>query len=245
MNIENALKSIGLHYREIRVYLATLELGESTVTPISKKSDFKRTYCYDILEELKKRKLVDYIEKDGRRRYFAEDPKYIEEKLKNNLTGFQELLPELRSIYNKAPQKPKVRYFEGKEGIISLYEEAQKANELLAIGSIPSIYQHLGDFFDQHIENIVRKKIKVRELIVYEKTPPEYIKRYKTPLQEARYLPKEINISTDMMIFANKLAMISYEDSLHAVVVESSSIVDTQKALFEMIWKQAKQIINN
>ncbi len=241
-NIEDSLKSIGLHYREIQVYLATLELGESTVTPISKKSGFKRTYCYDILEELKRKKLVDYIEKDGRRRYFAEDPKRIEEKLKSNLTGFQELLPELRSIYNKAPQKPKVRYFEGKEGIISLYEEAQKAEELLAIGSISSIYQHLGDFFDQHIEHIVKKKMKIRELIVHEETSPEYIKHYKKPLQEARYLPKGINITTDMMIFANKLAMISYEGDLHAVVVESSSIVDTQKALFEMIWNQAERI---
>ncbi len=242
MNIEDSLKSIGLHYREIQVYLATLELGQSTVSPISKKSGFKRTYCYDILEELKKRKLVDYFEKNGRRRYFAQDPKQIEEVLKSNLIGFQALLPELRSIYNQAPEKPKVRYFEGKDGIMEIYQEAQNTKELLAIGSISSIYGNLGELFDEHIRKLLHKKVSIRELIVNEGEAPKYICAYQKPLQEARYLPEEVNISTDMMIFNNKLAMISYGGDIHAVVIESSSIVDTQKALFEIIWAGAERI---
>lgn len=242
MNIEDSLKSIGLHYREIQVYLATLELGQSTVSPISKKSGFKRTYCYDILEELKKRKLVDYFEKNRRRRYFAQDPKQIEEVLKSNLIGFQALLPELRSIYNQAPEKPKVRYFEGKDGIMEIYQEAQNTKELLAIGSISSIYGNLGELFDEHIRKLLHKKVGIRELIVNEGEAPKYISVYKKPLQEARYLPKEVSISTDMMIYENKLAMISYKGDIHAVVIESSSIVDTQKALFEIIWAGAERI---
>lgn len=242
MNIEDALKSIGLHYREIQVYLATLELGESTVTPISKKSGFKRTYCYDILEELKKRKLVDHIEKNGRRHYFAEDPKRIEDELKSNLDNFQSSLPELRSIYNKSPEKPKVRYFEGKEGILEIYKEAQQTEELLAIGSPSAIYEHIGQEFDEHIKKLLQKKMSIRELITNENKLPEYTKPYKEPLQEARYLPKDIKINTDMMIYANKLALISYGENVHAVVIESSGIVDTHKALFEIIWAGAERI---
>lgn len=241
-NIKQTLESVGLNEREVKVYLAALELGESTVLPISRKAGIKRTYCYDILSDLQEKNLVTFFEKNNRRRYVAEDPKKLEALLKNRLKDFEAVLPELRSIYNKAPQKPKVKYFEGKEGIISLYEEAQKADELIAIGSISSIYQYLGDFFDQHIENIVKKKVRVRELIVHEETSPEYIKHYKKPFQEARFLPKGLNISTDMMLFANKLAMISYEGDLHAVVIESSSIINTQKTLFEIIWSQAERI---
>lgn len=246
MNIENSLKSIGLNYREIQVYLATLELGQSTVTPISKKSGFKRTYCYDILEELRKKKLVDYIEKNGRRRYFAEDPKKIENILKENLSSFQTQLPDLLSIYSKPGNKPRVRYFEGKEGVASIYDEmASTSRELLAIGSPAHIYKYLGEYFTPAFEKSLKNKIKIKELITRENQDfPKYYEKYKKPDQEARHLPANIQISTDMMIFNNKLALISYDEDIHAVVIESSSIVDTQKILFEIIWNQAKKFID-
>lgn len=239
MDLENTLKGIGLDYKEIKVYLAVLELGQSTVTPISKKSSFKRTYCYDILEDLKKKKLVDYIEKNGRRHYFAEDPKEIGEQLEKKLTDFQVLLPELRSIYNQPAVKPKVRYFEGQEGIIEIYKDAQNTKVLLAIGSINSIYESIGQIFDEHIDKLVKNEVNVCELLAHEGKSPEYLKRYTYPLQEARYLPKNVKISTDMMLFDNKLAMISYDEEMHAVVIESSSIVNTMKTIFELLWNIA------
>lgn len=240
MSLENSLKSIGLNYREIKVYLAALELGESTVTPISKKSGFKRTYCYDILEELKKKKLVDYIEKNGRRHYFAEDPKLIEQSLADNLAAFQGFLPDLRSIYNRPSEKPKIRYFEGKEGIVAIYEENTKSKELLAIGSPNHIYQYLPEYFEAHAKRNINNKIKSRELITSDGVNSPYLKDLKKGYQEARMLPEGLAFSTDMMIFDNKLAMISYGLNLHGVVIESSSIVGMMKIIFELLWNQAK-----
>lgn len=240
MSVETSLKSIGLNYREIQVYLATLELGGSTVTPISHKSGFKRTYCYDILEELKKQGLVNYVEKNGRRNYFAEDPKKIEDRLSDNLSNFQTLLPELRSIYNNKAEKPRIRYYEGKEGIISVYLELLKVASFDAIASPGDITKNLGEFFSDYAKKQMARKVKIREIITEEGTLAEYIRQYKKPLQEARLLPREVALTTDMLIYENKLAMISYVGDLHAVVIESSSIVDTQKALFEIIWESAQ-----
>jgi regulator of extracellular matrix RemA (YlzA/DUF370 family) len=42
------------------------------------------------------------------------------------------------------------------------------------------------------------------------------------------------------MIYDQKLAMISYGRETHAVVIESSEIVETQKALFEVLWESSK-----
>lgn len=242
MSIESSLKSIGLNYREIQVYLATLELGSSTVTPISKKSGFKRTYCYDILEDLKKQSLVNYVEKNGRRHYFAEDPKKIEDRLSDNLTGFQALLPELRSIYNNPAEKPKIRYYEGKEGIVSIYQELLKVSSFDAIASPMHVVSGLGYFFAEYTKKQLARKVKVREIITEDGLKADYINHYQKPLQEARLLPHGTTLSTDMIIYENKLAMISYTNNLHAVVIESSSIVETQKILFEIIWAKAEQI---
>jgi len=231
------LKEIGLNDHEIAVYLAALELGESTVLPISKKAGIKRTYCYDILADLQKKNLVTYFEKNNRRRYVAENPSKIGEILQKRVKEFNEILPELKSIYNQSGKKPKVRFYEGKSGILAIYEELCKAKEIVAIASPNHIYQYIGDFFSEFSKKVLAKKIKVRELVTPDGASVEYLSQFKKPLQEARILPKGVEFSTDMIIFSNKLAMISYGEDIHAVVVESSSIVDTQKTLFEIIWK--------
>lgn len=239
-NIITILKNIGLDEKQSKVYLATLELGESTVLPIAKKAGIKRTYCYDILDELKKLGMVDYVEKNNRRKYFAEDPKKIEKKVKTRLSELQAILPDLQAIYNIEGEKPKVRYFEGKEGLIEVYEMNTKAKELLAIGSPKHIYKYLPDYFDKHVAENFKQKMKVRELITRDGVDAPYLKKCINPYQEYRVLPDWVKISTDLMIFENKLAMISYGTQVHAVVIESTAIVKMQKMMFEMLWEASK-----
>jgi len=242
MQIKDILLTVGLQEHEARVYLAALELNESTVLPIAKKAGVKRTYCYDILADLMKKGLITYFEKNNRRRYVAENPEKIADNLKNRLNDFKEALPELRSIYNTPTGKPKVRYYEGREGVISLYEEVikSKTKSLDAIASPTDIYGEIGDYFTSYIKKSLAHKIKTRELITKNGLGIPYLSEYKKPLQEARVLPETVKISTDMMIYDNKLAMISYGTEIHAVVIESSEIVQTQKALFELLWQISK-----
>lgn len=241
MEIHEILTQIGLNKLETDVYLATLELGESTVLPIAKKAGIKRTYCYDILAELQKKNLVTYFEKNGRRRYVAEDPVRIGQIMQEKLKEFHSILPELKSIQNSSSVKPKIRYYEGKEGIISIYENFfLNSKEIFALASPNHIYKYIGDYFSEYSAKILAKKVKVRELVTQDGNNTTYLASFKKPLQEARVLPKNIKLSTDMVIFDNKLAMISYSGELHAIVIESSSIIETQKMLFETIWEISK-----
>lgn len=240
--VEKILIEAGLNDREVKVYLATLELGQSTVLPISKQAGVKRTYCYDILADLQKRGLVSYFEQNNRRRYVAEDPKKLEHMLKERLDNISLVLPELRSIYNKSGEKPKVRYFEGKEGVLSIYRELATQKSFDAIASPQYIYRHLGKDFEALSKKIGASNTTIRELITGEGVGAEYIMDYKKPLQEARVLPDYVKISTDLLMYADKLAIISYAEHIHAVVIESKDIINTQKALFEVIWQQAKKI---
>jgi len=234
------LKQFGLQEHEVKVYLATLELGESTVLPISKKAGVKRTYCYDILADLQKKNLISYFEKNGRRRYVAEDPSKIGLMLQEKLKDFREILPELKSIQNSSANKPKIRFYEGREGIMNIYESFLGAKEMMALASPNHIYEHLSDFFSDFSVKILAKKVKVRELVTADGATASYLASFKKPLQEARVLPSTVKLSTDIVIFDNKLAMISYSGELHGVVIESSSIVETQKAMFEIIWQMAR-----
>ena len=236
-NIQQALIDSGLNELETNVYLAVLELEESTVLPIAKKAAIKRTYCYDILSSLANKGLVSYVQKNNRRRYQALDPKKMQQLLKDRFDNFQEVLPELTSLY-KTSGKPKVSFYDGKDGIISIYKQLWKVSKVDAIASPSQIEKYLGDWWKKFsVKILVTKKFMLRELIPLGEPKANYHSFFKKPYHMLRFLPKGIKLTTDMMIFENKLVLISYGANLHAVVIEDSSIVDTQKALFEIIWK--------
>lgn len=240
-NRDILLSNIGLNSRDAKVYLALLALGEATVLPISKQSGIKRTYCYDILTSLQSQGLVSYIERNGRRRYSAQPPETIQRLARERLDNVTKVLPELKSIAKKASTLSSVQYYEGKEGIKSIYEQIIGSDSLDAIASPDHIYATIGEYFAGFAKRALKKKMVVRELIAGSIDQAPYLEQYKAPLQQIRQLPLMIKLETDILLFENKLAMISYGKQLHAIVLEGSTIVDTHKQLFELLWHQADQ----
>ena len=68
------LKDAGLTEGEIKVYLALLELGDTTTGPLVDKSGVARSIVYQILERLIEKGLASYIVKDKTKYYQAADP---------------------------------------------------------------------------------------------------------------------------------------------------------------------------
>lgn len=240
MDVTQTLTDIGLEEREVKIYLAALELGASTVLPLAQKAGIKRTYAYDILERLRERQLVSYIEKNGRRRYSAEPPEKLEQLLKNRLENFHRILPELKSIANQAETKPKVRFYEGLEGIETIYAELHRTDAYAAIASAAEVESHFHALLERLADHVVKHDVWARELLVKTDAPIDFIKRYTTNRQQVRWLPEGVKLATDTLLFDNKLVLISYQPDIHAVVIEGSSQVETQKQLFELLWQQAE-----
>ncbi len=243
MDITETLKEIGLEEREIKVYLAVLELGESTVLPIARKANIKRTYCYDILDMLQKKGLVTYFEKNNRRRYTADDPTKLQDILKQRLDHFGQILPELRSIYNQPQDKPKVRFYEGKEMALQVAKELSQSKAYDAISSPDHLIKFLGaNVIEELAQQAIKKGIHARELYTRGGLPVSWGKYFKKPLMEIRYLPEGITMTSDIILYQNKLALISYGTEMHGIIIEGSGIVDAHKALFEMLWQTTPSI---
>jgi sugar-specific transcriptional regulator TrmB len=242
MQTEKILLQAGFDEREAKLYLALLELGESTVLPLSKKAGIKRTYCYDILASLQEKGLVSFVPRNGRRRYSAEPPETIEALLRQRLDTFSEGIAELKSIYNKSETKPIVRFYEGVDGIKSVYEQLILVKSFDAISSPSQLYNYLGNYFLDFAKRAIQKKESIRELIAGPIPQSSYLDEYKGSEHWLwKKLPETVSITTDILLFENKLAMISYGKQLHAIVLEGSAIVDTHRQLFELLWQQTNQ----
>lgn len=251
--MEKLLQKIGFSEKEARVYLAVLELGSSTVIQIGEKAGVNRGTAYDILESLAKKGLVSYFIKDKKRFFAAESPNKLldtidnqvkdltaqEKELENQKEEVRKILPELESIYNLPETRPKVRFFEGKEGIKNIYDELLDAKEIWAYGSFSHIYTTF-PWFKEYIRKLINRGIKIKDLVEKNKDTLENKEFYQLPAQEMRFLSENIKLKTDNIIYGNKVAMISFAKELHGVVIESSEIVDTQRQVFEVLWGLSK-----
>lgn len=141
------LINLGLTDKEAKTYLASLELGTSSIQKIAEKAKVNRATTYVIIEDLIKKGLVSSFEQ-GKKTYFAAThpsqllrivrEKQVELKqAEENLE--KEILPELLSIHNVAEDQPKVRFFEGKEGIEAINNEFEKIKNKIIKTPMPFI----------------------------------------------------------------------------------------------------------
>lgn len=240
MALLNTLKEMGLTDNEAKVYLAALELGQATVQELSKKSGVKRTTVYTTVDGLKEKGLLSQTEKGKKTTFIAENPENLVGLSEARYQQLKRVLPELRSIYNISETKPKVRFYEGKEGYISVYDGIlkDKPKEVLVIMSYEDFYRHLDPQYEEDwIKRRVQKKIKLRWLDFRTKKTEKMKQEGKKGLREIRFLPKEFSFTSGLFIYGSKVIITSgKQKEFMAVVVESSEFYQMFKQLFEMLW---------
>src|SRR5687767_12462124 len=130
MELIPILKQFNLSDKEIKVYLALLETGATSVRKLSQKSGINRGTTYDALKSLKQLGLVSYYHKDTKQFFVAEDPEKLQDVLEEKeqsliqmKKNIQDIIPALKSLYNTSGSKPVVKYYEGDRGIKTILQD--------------------------------------------------------------------------------------------------------------------------
>ncbi len=253
MNIQQTIEKLNLSQKQASVYFALLQMGSGTIQDISKKAVLKRTTTYSILDGLIQKGFVTLAKKDAHREYFAEDPKKLPQlfdsevqKIKEKQKAIIEVLPELASFYNASATKAKIRFYEGVEGLKQIFNETlepKKGEEILAYASAQDIYAYFGE---EYVKNYLSQRVKrgIIQRAIVENSPEamKHQKNDKHELRKTRLVDKDkFPFSNEINIFNNKMTIMSYRD-LFGVIIESSEIAKTQKAIFELAWLGAKEV---
>jgi len=241
MEKEKIFQRYGLTDKETKVYLAALSLGTCSITQLAKKAGLKRPTTYLIIDELLKKDLLITIPSGKITHYKAEAPETLIEKLEENKEKIEEMLPELRSIYQKSLKQPRVRFYEGKDKLLKMYEEAFRSKEIWAIFSYDKYSEVITETENRHIFNILNRQGGIiYDLMENTKKAREYARvKYRTGLSETKLLPSSSKIATDILVFDNKTAMISF-DNLIGIIIEDPSIAQIQKQMIQSIWNNIK-----
>lgn len=240
---QKLFRSLGFSEGERATYLTLLEMGAANVIDITKKSKLSRQTVYNSLDTLIEKGLVSTIQKGKKKNYIAEDPEKIlayvrrkEHELQEQSKDFERLLPELK--LKKSSSQTSVKVFEGKEGALSLLTDMAetKTEEAYEIADLEALFQ----IFDEADSALIRKHLaKNKKLFFrgfYSGTP-----RGKTAQSERYYLSKEFSgFNTDVIIYGNKIGLISVEGKVQSVIIENTSLARTLAILFKLALRSAK-----
>jgi len=239
--LEKNLKKLGLDEKEAKVYLALLELSEGNIQQIAKESGVKRTTVYDIIESLKEKGLLSSSTHRKKTIYSAEDPRKLEYTLEEKKKTLQSILPELLSIANKLDKKPKIRFYEGIEGIKDVYRDTLNYpnQELLAWVSEDAVKSFDEIFLNEYyLQKRLEKKIWVR-VIAPDK---EYMQKYKgldeKSLRRTKLVSMEIFLlEVEINLYGkSKIGIMAFKEKI-GLIIESQKIYTTLKSIFEMNWQ--------
>ncbi len=239
MRKEEALKKFGLTDKEIAVFLASLELGQSSVNTIARRSNTFRTYCYDILEALMDKGLVRYVIKSGIKYFEAVEPDKLIDILRERQDQIRAVLPQLNEIKGSVVDTPLVQFYEGKEGIKTIHEDIikTKPKEVLVYGNTGKHYEVMQWYFPRYIRERVKNRIFARVITERSKLTEETIKKMeKAELRQTRFFPRGMTFPTVKYIYNNKVAMMSFGEHIIGVVIENKSLAEGERQAFELMW---------
>ncbi|MDD5192802.1 MAG: helix-turn-helix domain-containing protein [Candidatus Nanoarchaeia archaeon] len=238
MELTKLLQDLGLEEKECKVYLALLQLGETTATKISEKTNLDRTLIYQLTNKLIEKGLVSYIIKNNVKYFSSANPKKLLQDLKEKELKLQEVMPELINLTKAKEEETRVEIFRGKEGLKAVLKDLIRTKkDYVAFGEEGRFQQVLPidihQFLNQIVKNNIHEKVLVREdlrgIVVSSKN------------SEFRYLPKEYLSPVTIAVYGNKVANFIWTSPYYAILTENKEIANSLRSQFNALWKLAKK----
>lgn len=244
------LEQFGLRDKEAKVYLASLELGVSSVQKIAKKAGINRATAYFVLDTLIEQGLITHFQQ-GKKRYFAAThPAQLLRLIKQQKLDLEEaekklekeIIPELLSIHNVSSEKPRVMFYEGLNGLRAMREVFLRTKDKEVEGIYPAegykgIFPERED--KRYGEQRRKKNIYFKTIYTANKGDVLLDDAFSKRL---RISSKKFPLKADITFYDNKVAIASFEKKqLYGVIIESKEVSKTMRSLFKLAWEAAKK----
>jgi predicted transcriptional regulator len=241
------LVELGLSEVESRLYEGLLDYGPCAVLDLANKLNMNRITVHSNIENLKKKGLVTESRNGARRLLLAEPPdrlKYFIEKKEESVNKLKENFSDILLTINSSLSNPRqsddvnVKYYEGKEGVELVYKEILRADTIYSFVNVNKIKEVFPDNI-KHFQNAMKinKKMHMYEIVEDLSNARDFIKNLH-PRYHCKFTPKDVTFTNiDLIIFDDKVALITLEDKLSAILISSSTIVNMMKAIHDVMWR--------
>jgi len=239
---EKILEEIGLSKNEIKVYLALLKIGKTTSLRIINETGISVSALYYCLENLVKKGLASYSVMANKKNFQATPPEQLVSLLETKKQKLEEIIPELKSMHN-VTDRPKVFFYEGREGMEKVYEDTLTSHEPIRAYATPDdMHAGLPGYFPDYYHRRAKAGIFIRAIAPKTEIGVERREHDKEEKREIAFVPGDkYYFSPEINIYDNKVMIASWREKL-GIIIESSEIADAMKKIYELAWAEAKRL---
>lgn len=246
------LIEFGLSEKEAEVYLALLELEIAVVSEISKTANINRSSTYVVLESLKRKGLVSVSGDKKVQRYVATSPEMLSFEAQNKAKKAEDIrnkigniVPELKALHKDTKHRPVVRMYEGKQGLINVFEDSLNSKE--KIMRVASNLENVSKILSRsYLTNYVLRRINLG-IKMYGIHPDTKIEQHLIKVSPKFDEPmlisqKKYRLLADTAIWDNKIGYMSSEKGGFCISIESKGMSDVMKNIFDLAYEEAKRL---
>lgn len=246
--IKSALRRIDLSENEQAIYLSLLSGSATTARILSSRTGITRPSVYDQLKTLLELNLVIELEIENKSHFVATDIKHLNalledkiDRLEQSRDFLKEALPSLRDTY--VTVDPKIRFFEGEEGVKQLLKDIMWHSNLEIQIYWP--YEQMNKLFDRKFLEWFDDRRSTRNLTIKSLWPHNACKNdinlfCSLEADDQKKLKEPTTPSMAYIIYDKKVAFISSTSEAFGFITESSEFSTLQRMQFEALWKTAR-----
>ena len=240
---QEALKNIGLGEQEAKIYLLLLKHGECTVPGLVKVSKINKSTIYDIINRLDKMCLVSGVKKDGIMNYRPLDPQKIFDIIESKREALDLVFPKLKAVFDSKKNEREINILTGKNGVLEMIRTAENSGEdAFVIGSEMQLLSALR-YSVRRLRGMAKKLPSLRVVVSDKAEVREKVKTMKEliPHAEFRFYTKENLSPIAVVVFGDFASLTIWEDEPFVIMIKDSSIAESFRNYFGIIWKVSKK----
>ncbi|OHB11522.1 MAG: hypothetical protein A3G05_00605 [Candidatus Zambryskibacteria bacterium RIFCSPLOWO2_12_FULL_45_14] len=233
---KSVLRQVGFSDTAEQIYFSLLKRGACSVVELAQFVGKHRPTIYKALPELISANLVAKSLKGKRVVYRAESPAILSSLLKKQSENVNESLPELLAIFQNKDKKPKISFFEGKEGIATVYEQlvaSTKKEAAIYRYESPRDYKHNKQYYPALYWKRAGASGDIDKYVITNQKTHEKRHENLNRLSKAVNIPFDDNIT--QLIGDDKVIFIDY-DTETAILIENGRFANFQKTIFKMFF---------
>ena len=257
--IARELQRCGLPEKSAIVYAALLESGGAYPSRIAELTCLNRSTVYKVLldlsvkgfvtEMLKGKKLFYQPEPAKRLMSYAKDQK---DSAEQSFERFKDLIPQIEERYSVTPNKPQIRFFKDKAGIMAIAEDhlaAGKPYEMLGFANTIGLERFMPAlFWRDYIKEKERIGITTRGILPDDPSARTFNKRKYGTISKRihpvlKFIPKDqFPFNGEIIIYStDKVSFFNFDDAggLVGIIIEDKAIHNMMVRIFELAWKGA------
>lgn len=244
MHIQTVLQQLGYPMSQVKIYLASLRMGEATIAELAEQVGMPRTTVTELIAEMQKRGLMNYYMKRSRKYWSAENPDKLLIGVKEHEAALLSILPQLHAMkFDSGEGKPSIRTYIGLEEVRTMFDDMIATKH--HIMAVVSWDDFKGLFGDEFVEDLIERRysrfLKMRLITPRTDLSAKLKHQDSKELRLTRFLPANIELRrTSTFIYDSKVSLISLNRKQPTgILIHDPDVAHGQALYFESLWQHS------